>query len=111
MHSGMQTWSRQLAKVQLGVGAREAGLSILVYLLGFSCIVCMHIYRGVLVWGIFSWHTLGPSVPTEHHLNAAGYLSFVADRVHPFINPVYLLMASSNRIMHHVTKVRLVSKT
>ncbi len=27
---------------------------------------------GVMVWGIFSWHTL---VPIEHHLNATSYLS------------------------------------
>uniref|UniRef100_A0A8C5QWH1 Uncharacterized protein n=1 Tax=Leptobrachium leishanense TaxID=445787 RepID=A0A8C5QWH1_9ANUR len=25
---------------------------------------------GVMVWGIFSWHTLCPLVPIEHHLNA-----------------------------------------
>ncbi len=25
---------------------------------------------GVMVWGIFSWHTLGPLVPIEHRLNA-----------------------------------------
>ena len=25
---------------------------------------------GVMVWGIFSWHTLGSLVPIEHHLNA-----------------------------------------
>ncbi len=25
---------------------------------------------GLMVWGIFSWHTLGPLVPTEHRLNA-----------------------------------------
>ncbi len=36
---------------------------------------------GVMVWGIFSWHTLGPLVPIEHHLNATAYLSIVADHV------------------------------
>ncbi len=34
---------------------------------------------GVMVWGIFSWDTLGPLVPIEHHLNATAYLSIVAD--------------------------------
>ncbi len=29
---------------------------------------------GVMVWGISSWHTLGPLVPTEHCLNATAYL-------------------------------------
>ncbi len=44
---------------------------------------------GVMVWGIFSWHTLGPFVPIEHHLNATAYLSIVADHVHPFMTTVY----------------------
>ncbi len=44
---------------------------------------------GVIVWGIFSWHTLSPLVPIEHHLNATAYLSNVADHVHPFMTPVY----------------------
>jgi len=40
---------------------------------------------GVMVWGIFSWHTLDPLVPIEHCLNTTAYLSFVADHVHPFM--------------------------
>ncbi len=44
---------------------------------------------GVMVWGIFSWHTLGPLVPIEHSLNATAYLSIVADHVHPFMTTVY----------------------
>ncbi len=56
---------------------------------------------GVMVWGIFSL------VPIEHCLNATAYLSIVADHVHPFIATVYhLLMATSSRIMHHVTKLK-----
>ncbi len=56
---------------------------------------------GVMVWGIFSWHTLGPLVPIEHRLNTTTYLSIVADHVHPFITAAYhLLMATSSRIMH-----------
>ncbi len=62
---------------------------------------------GVMVWGIFSWHTLGPLLPIEHRLNTTAYLSIVADRVHPFMTTVYhLLMATSSRIMHHVTKLK-----
>ncbi len=38
---------------------------------------------GVMVWGIFSWHTLGPLEPIERCLNATDYLSIVADHVHP----------------------------
>ncbi len=33
---------------------------------------------GVMVWGIFSWHTLGPLIPIEHCLNATAYLNIVA---------------------------------
>ncbi len=62
---------------------------------------------GVMVWGIFSWHTLGPLAPIEHHLNAAAYLSIVADHVHPFMTTVYPSSdAISSRIMHHVTKLK-----
>ncbi len=62
---------------------------------------------GVMVWGIFSWHTLGPLVPIEHCLNATAYLSIVADHVHPFMTTVYshLLMVTSSSIMH-VTKLK-----
>ncbi len=44
---------------------------------------------GVMVWGIFSWHTLGTLVPIEHRLNATVYLSIVADHVHLFMTTVY----------------------
>ncbi len=42
-----------------------------------------------MVWGIFSWHTLGPLVPNKHSLKATAYLSIVADHVHPFMTTVY----------------------
>ncbi len=58
------------------------------------------------MWGIFSWHTLVPLLPIEHRLNATAYRSIVADHVHPFMTTVYLLMATSSRIMHHVTKLK-----
>ncbi len=32
---------------------------------------------GVMMWGIFSWHTLGPLAPIEHCLNTTAYLSIV----------------------------------
>uniref|UniRef100_A0AAY4CR11 Uncharacterized protein n=1 Tax=Denticeps clupeoides TaxID=299321 RepID=A0AAY4CR11_9TELE len=34
---------------------------------------------GVMVWGIFSWHTLGPLVLIDHCCNTTAYLSIVAD--------------------------------
>ncbi len=56
-----------------------------------SCLVSMvqAAGGGVMVWGIFSWHNLGPLVPIEHRLNATAYLSIVADHVHPFMTTVY----------------------
>ncbi len=47
---------------------------------------------GVMMWGVFSWHTLGPLVPIEHRLNTTVYLSIVADHVHPFMTTVYHLL-------------------
>ncbi len=62
---------------------------------------------GVMVWGIFSWHTLGSLVPIEHRLNATAYLSIVADYVHPFMTTVYPSSdATSSRIMQHVSKIK-----
>ena len=44
---------------------------------------------GVMVWGIYSRHTLSPLLPIEHRLNAASYLSIVTDHVHPYMTTVY----------------------
>ncbi len=55
-----------------------------------SCLVStVQAGGGVMVWGIFSWHTLGPFVPIEYRLNATAYLSIVADYVHSFMTTVY----------------------
>ncbi len=53
-----------------------------------SCLVSTFQAGGLMVWGIFSWHTLGLLVPIEHHLNATADLSIV-DHVHPFMTTVY----------------------
>ncbi len=57
-----------------------------------SCLVSMVQAggRGVMVWGIFSWHTLCPLVPIEHCLNATAYLSIVAGNVNHVMTTVYL---------------------
>jgi len=44
---------------------------------------------GVMVWRMFSWHTLGPLVPIGHSLNAMAYLSIVSDHVYPFMTTMY----------------------
>ncbi len=62
---------------------------------------------GVMVWGIFSWHTLGLLVSIEYRFNSTAYLSIVADHVHPFMTTVYPSSdATSSRIIHHVTKLK-----
>ncbi len=47
-------------------------------------------------------------MPIKHRLNTTAYLSIVADHVPPFMTTVYphLLMVTSGRIMHHVTKFK-----
>ncbi len=55
-----------------------------------SCLVStVQAAGGGVMWGIFSWHTLGPLVPIEHCLNTTAYLSIVSDHVHPFMTTVY----------------------
>ncbi len=55
-----------------------------------SCLVStVQADAGVMVRGIFSWHTLGPLVPIEHRLTTTAYLSIVADHIHPFMTTVY----------------------
>ncbi len=76
-----------------------------------SCLVStVQAGGGVMVWGIFYWHTLGPLIPIEHCLNATAYLSIVAWYIYIFIplwlQYIHLLMATSRRIMHHVTKLK-----
>ncbi len=62
---------------------------------------------GVMVWGIFSWHTLGLLVPIEHYLNATTHLSIVADHVLTIMTTVYPSSdTTSSRVMHHVTKLK-----
>ncbi len=55
-----------------------------------SCLVSMvQTGGGVMVWGVISWHILGPLVPIEHCLNATAYLSIVTDHVYPFMTTVH----------------------
>lgn len=43
---------------------------------------------GVLLWEMFSWHTLGPLMPTEHWLNARVFRNIVIDQFHHFMTTV-----------------------
>jgi len=76
-----------------------------------SCLVTTVQAGGVMVWGMFSCHTLGPLVPIGHRLNATANPIIVSDHVHPYIATMYSdgynvpLMATSSRIMHHITNL------
>ncbi len=50
-----------------------------------------------MVWGIFSWHTLGPLEPIEHRFNATAYLSIVTDHIHPFMISFYITKLKSSQ--------------
>ncbi len=55
-----------------------------------SCLVStVQAAGGVMVCGIFFWHTLGTLVLIGHSWNATAYLSIVADLVHLFMTTVY----------------------
>lgn len=74
-----------------------------------SCLVSGKAAGGgnLLLWGMFSWYTLGSKVPVEHRSNATANLSIVADKVLPFLTTVdRLLMDTSSKIMHQVTKLK-----
>ncbi len=63
---------------------------------------------GVMVRGVFSWHTLGPLVLTEHCLNTTAYLSIVAD--HPFMTTVYPSSdATSSQLNAPCYKAQIIS--
>jgi len=55
-----------------------------------SCLVTtVQAGGGVMVWEMFSRHTLGPLVPIGHHFNATAHLSIVSDHVHPFMPTMF----------------------
>ncbi len=80
-----------------------------------SCLVStVQTGGGVMVWGIFSWCTLGLLAPIEHRLNSTVYLSIVADHVHPFMTTVYHLLMyfqQDNAPSQSSNHLRLVSWT
>ncbi len=61
-----------------------------------------------MVWGIFSWHTLGPLVLIEHRLHTV-YLSIVADHVHPFMTTVYHLLMTNFQQDNAPSKAQIIS--
>ncbi len=73
-----------------------------------SCLVSTVQAGGVMVWGIFSWCTLGPLVPIEHRLNATVYLSIV-EHVHPFMTTVYHLLMYFQQDNAPCNKAQIIS--
>ena len=49
---------------------------------------------GVLMLGMFSWHTLGLLIPINNGFNATAYLTIVANHVPPFIATIPCLLTS-----------------
>ena len=43
----------------------------------------------VIVWGMFSWHSLGPLIRVHGRQNKTSYLNIVADQVHPVMLMIY----------------------
>lgn len=44
---------------------------------------------GTMVWGMFSWSTLGPLISLDITLNSTAYLNIVADHVHSFMATMF----------------------
>ncbi|GFU03065.1 transposable element Tc1 transposase [Trichonephila clavipes] len=44
---------------------------------------------GIMLWGTFSWASLGLVVVVEQTMNATGYLNIIADQLHPYMTSVF----------------------
>lgn len=65
---------------------------------------------GVMVWLVFSWHTLGPLVPSKLCFEIAiAHLSIVADHVHPFVDTVSPFLSAACSRMTRSKQLKLVS--
>jgi len=71
-----------------------------------SCLVStFQAAGGVMVWRIFSWHTLGPLVSTEHCLNTTAKLSNAAESDHAQHLWPHLLMPTFSRKTCHKSQI------
>ncbi len=62
---------------------------------------------GIMVWGIFSWYTLGPLVPIEHRYTPRPtWVLLLTMSIPLWLQCTHLLMANSSRIIHHITKIK-----
>ena len=60
----------------------------------------------VMVWGVFSWHTLDPLIKVEQRFNATGYLNIITNQVHPFMTA----LSSSSHHLKAFIKTRWLKK-
>ena len=44
---------------------------------------------GVMVWGMYSWYTLGNMIPINHRLITTAYMTVPADHLFPFMVTIY----------------------
>lgn len=61
-HQKQKHWSTESVGSELGVNSMNAWIR--------PAVLTVHAAGGVMDWGIFSGHTLGPLVPTEHRFNS-----------------------------------------
>lgn len=59
---------------------------------------------GVIVWRIFSWHSLGPIVSIKKYLNTSKYLDSVADHVPYFMTTVH--PSSGSHFQRNVSQIK-----
>ena len=60
----------------------------------------------ILVWGMFSWYSLGALRIVEGTMDQHKYASILADHVHPYMRHVIpRMMASTSRTMRRVTQL------
>ncbi|GBM23752.1 hypothetical protein AVEN_271116-1 [Araneus ventricosus] len=57
----------------------------------------------IMVWGMFSWSTLGLLISVDTTLNSATYLNIVADHVNSFMAIMFPEMVTFSRTMELAT--------
>ncbi len=72
-----------------------------------SCLESTVRAGNVIVWGIFSWHTLVTLVPTKHRLNTTARVLLLTMSIPFWPQCTHLVMATSSRITHRLTKLKL----
>ncbi len=68
---------------------------------------------GLMVWVIFSWHTFGPLSTNwasfKHHSIPVYWVLLLTMSIPLWLQCTHLLMATSSRIIHHVTSQKIIA--